>query len=269
MSNLAARILSSLVLLPPLILSIFYAPSWVFLCVVVCCAALCGGEFGSFALEPPFKTLRAGIAFFSAFVAACVSVWPFFQWSLLLLPSVLPIVVSVLFLVSKSKPRQAAVSLAISIAGSLYIGGLMGFVGLLFVSHENGGVWVLALLAAAFLGDTGAYAAGRAFGRHKLSPIISPNKTWEGAIGGWAGTSLSIAVFKVWFLTDLDWLAVVGLSAILSVACQIGDLTESLFKRGFGVKDSGRIIPGHGGMLDRIDALMFGAPVLFFFSILR
>jgi phosphatidate cytidylyltransferase len=108
--------------------------------------------------------------------------------------------------------------------------------------------------------DTGAYFAGRFFGKHKLAPRVSPSKTIEGAVGGMAASILVAVIWQVvWLHNELPlWHAVV-LAAIANVFGQSGDLVESLIKRSTGVKDSGSILPGHGGLLDRIDALMFTA----------
>lgn len=122
--------------------------------------------------------------------------------------------------------------------------------------------WVLVLLLAiVWLGDSGAYYIGKTWGRHKLAPRVSPNKTWEGSIAGTAAGLLAAAVWSYWRLGAVDgWILLVA--GLVSIAAQIGDLVESLLKRGAGVKDSGQILPGHGGMLDRMDALLFAAPVM-------
>jgi phosphatidate cytidylyltransferase len=121
--------------------------------------------------------------------------------------------------------------------------------------------WLVFLLAAVVvLGDSAAYYAGRKLGRHRMAPVISPKKTWEGAIAGWLAAVLCAVVFSLWHLERLDWRLVV-LCAITSVVAQLGDLAESTLKRGAGVKDSGGLLPGHGGVLDRVDALLFAAPV--------
>lgn len=122
--------------------------------------------------------------------------------------------------------------------------------------------WVLVLLLAiVWLGDSGAYYIGKTWGRHKLAPRVSPNKTWEGAIANIAAGMLAATAWSYWRLGEIDgWILL--LAALVSTAAQIGDLVESLLKRGAGVKDSGQILPGHGGMLDRMDALLFAAPVM-------
>lgn len=119
---------------------------------------------------------------------------------------------------------------------------------------------VLLVVAIVAFGDSGAYFVGRAFGRHKLAPVVSPKKTWEGAAGGLAAALLVTAAWSWWRLGEVRP-ELVALAALAAVAGQLGDLVESLVKRGAGVKDSGRLLPGHGGFYDRLDALLLAAPV--------
>ena len=155
----------------------------------------------------------------------------------------------------------------------------------------SGAFLILYTLIVVWMGDTVAYYTGRALGRHKLAPRISPGKTWEGTAGSFIGAiacgtlvfvysrEISLGLMKIGLLTgDQAYLPPQGvasvvpfvvLSALINVAAQIGDLAESLLKRGAGVKDSGSILPGHGGMLDRIDALLFAAPVVWFYAAFR
>ncbi|MEQ8708390.1 MAG: phosphatidate cytidylyltransferase [Rhodospirillales bacterium] len=142
-----------------------------------------------------------------------------------------------------------------------------------FIAMRSGGegeVWILWLFVVIWSTDIGAYAAGRTFGGPKLAPAISPNKTWSGAVGGVLAAVILSAPISV-FLKDLDLNVAIFLALGLSVISQIGDLVESGLKRQLGVKDSGSIIPGHGGLFDRLDGLLFAAPValcaqLFLFS---
>ncbi len=113
--------------------------------------------------------------------------------------------------------------------------------------------------------DSFAYYTGKAFGRRKLAPRISPNKTWEGTIGGFLGATLVGAAAATWLLPELGPVRGAVAAAAASSAGQIGDLVESMWKRGAGVKDSGVFLPGHGGFYDRVDSLLFAAPVLAFF----
>ena len=151
-----------------------------------------------------------------------------------------------------------------------------------------GAFWVLYLLLIVWAGDIFAYFVGRALGRHLMAPRISPKKTWEGAAASVAASllvgsllftySLPISSFLLrvglierrdglFGLEKPEWLPIVVLTIAVNIAAQLGDLVESLIKRGAGVKDSGTILPGHGGMLDRIDALLFAAPVLWFYAV--
>lgn len=124
--------------------------------------------------------------------------------------------------------------------------------------------WVVfLLLAIVWLGDTAAYYVGSRMGKHKMAPMISPKKSWEGAAASFAIAMISAVVWSQVRLGRLE-IGILVAAAFTSVAAQIGDLVESMIKRGSGIKDSGSILPGHGGILDRLDALLFGAPVLLF-----
>lgn len=149
---------------------------------------------------------------------------------------------------------------AVSFAGGFYIGWTCGFIAELR-ELDNGAWWLLLTLAAVWLADSGAYVFGRLLGKHKLAPAISPSKTWEGYIGG-AVTALAGGALVGWFspLGLLLGLMIGGLIGIFSV---MGDLTESLIKREAQAKDSGNLIPGHGGVFDRVDSLLWGAAITF------
>ena len=119
------------------------------------------------------------------------------------------------------------------------------------------------MLTVIFANDTGAYYAGRLLGKHKLHPSVSPNKTWEGTIGGIALSLIASYLFVFLFPLFKTDLQRIGLTVTIAVLGQIGDLTESMLRRNYGCKDTGKILPGHGGVLDRIDGLLFGIPVLY------
>lgn len=122
--------------------------------------------------------------------------------------------------------------------------------------------WLLLLgLVIVFLGDTAAFYFGSAFGRHKMAPVVSPNKTWEGAAASFACALAVAAAWSWWRLGGVSWQLLAAVAAA-AAAAQIGDLVESMLKRGAGVKDSGNLLPGHGGMLDRVDAVLFALPTL-------
>ena len=129
--------------------------------------------------------------------------------------------------------------------------------------HRLGPSWLFLLLAIVWLGDTAAYYVGSRLGRNKLAPTVSPNKTWEGAVAGFLIGLAATAAWSLWRLGEVDGRLVL-IGAATAVAAQIGDLVESMVKRGAGLKDSGDLLPGHGGMLDRMDAMLFASPVFFF-----
>jgi phosphatidate cytidylyltransferase len=146
--------------------------------------------------------------------------------------------------------------------------------------QEDGPALVVFLMVCVWAGDIAALYIGRAFGRHKLAPRISPGKTWEGSLASilgsiaaaglviWIGDVLTARGNMVLHITEPVW-QTLGLAAVLNIAAQLGDLLESAVKRGAGVKDSGTMLPGHGGILDRIDALLVAAPVLWFALLLK
>jgi phosphatidate cytidylyltransferase len=151
------------------------------------------------------------------------------------------------------------------IQGIIYIPVLLSF--LIIIRHSpQGMIWIFFLLAIVFAGDISALYVGTFFGRHKLCPAVSPGKTIEGSLGGIAANLVIGGIAKILFLPQLPW----GLSILffiaVGVAGQVGDLFESELKRSSKVKDSGGILPGHGGFLDRIDALLFAAPVAYSFK---
>jgi len=138
---------------------------------------------------------------------------------------------------------------------------------LVMIRNGNDGVsWIFFLLFVVFLGDTGAFYTGSYLGQHKLCPAVSPNKTIEGFVGGLAANVCSGAVFKIFFFPQLNWHLSILFFLCIGVAGQVGDLFESKLKRVANIKDSGSLLPGHGGILDRIDALLFAAPVAYFFK---
>jgi phosphatidate cytidylyltransferase len=163
--------------------------------------------------------------------------------------------------------QAGARHLAFAALGFGYIPWLLGFL-VLFSTRIPGGDGLLLVLALAVaLSDVGAFAIGSLFGRHRLSPTLSPSKTWEGTVGNLLGAGVGTALF--WFALP-EWMpqpARVGLPVLLSVAAVWGDLVESLLKREFAVKDAGAWLPGFGGLLDRIDSLLLAVPLTFYYAV--
>ncbi len=163
-----------------------------------------------------------------------------------------------LVLLAKTPIEQVPAALGALAFGTLYFA-----LPLASVTHlQRQDPWlVFLLMAIVWLGDTAAFYVGSHWGRRRMAPVVSPNKTWEGAL---AGLAVGLAATLVWSLLRLGRfeLAVLAAGAATAVAAQLGDLVESLFKRASGIKDSGNVLPGHGGLLDRSDALLFATPVL-------
>lgn len=150
--------------------------------------------------------------------------------------------------------------------GFLYIPFLLSHL-ILIRNGSDGIAWMYFLLCVVFAGDTGAYYAGSYQGRHKLCPSVSPGKTVEGSMGGLVSNLVVGLLFKWSFLPAIGWQTCIWLCLSIGIAGQIGDLFESMIKRQSGIKDSGKLFPGHGGVLDRIDALLFAAPVAYWFKV--
>jgi phosphatidate cytidylyltransferase len=150
------------------------------------------------------------------------------------------------------------------VLGIVYIPVCLSYL-VLIRNGDDGVSWTFFLLIVVFLGDTGAFYMGSYLGRHKLCPAVSPNKTIEGSVGGLAANVCAGALFKIFFFPLLRWNLSILFFLCIGVAGQVGDLFESKFKRVAHIKDSGALLPGHGGFLDRIDALLFAAPVAYFF----
>jgi phosphatidate cytidylyltransferase len=189
------------------------------------------------------------------------------QWSVapdgVLLVAAAVILGLVALLVRRSTDR-ALVDWAISLGLALYLGGLMQFyMPLRRLPTDVPGFWVIALLVLSWVCDSSAYFVGGAFGRTRLAPAISPAKSVEGAVAGLAGAALAGGVLGL--VASLPPLLVAGYGLAIGAATVVGDLVESLLKRQTGVKDSGILIPGHGGLLDRMDSLLFCAPVAVFY----
>ncbi|MEE8110559.1 MAG: phosphatidate cytidylyltransferase [bacterium] len=255
-----SRVLSAVVALPLLILLVRYGNPIYFSLLVSAAAAAGTWEFLRLAAFPGGAlSMGVGCAAAAALAlaghlspppAATLAVWAvlllFFSAAVWLPPGVWP------------TPRG-------------FIGGLVGiaFVGATFGSLAllrdlpEGWRWVFFLWLAVWGGDTGAYYGGRAWGKRPLSPRLSPKKTVAGALAGLGASVAGGIVARAWFLPDRGWLEAGAAALLLGVVGQLGDLAESVLKRSAGVKDAGALIPGHGGILDRMDGLTFAGPVLY------
>jgi phosphatidate cytidylyltransferase len=195
----------------------------------------------------------------------------FFQtfFDIRLLLTVLVVLPLIWLLVRRQKEGSVA-GWVWTVAGILYIGWLLGYlVALRGVDGTDGRNWVFLTLFGTFASDSAAYFVGRAVGRHKLAPDISPGKTGEGAIAGGIGSMLMCLFFilPTPFQLPINWAEALVIGLLVSVFGQLGDLAESLFKRNMGIKDSSNFLPGHGGLLDRLDSLIFAGVVVYYYAI--
>ena len=170
---------------------------------------------------------------------------------------------SVLFMVTSQDLSSTVSNLGVTLFGILFIGFLLSHVSL--IGKMTGGKeWALFLIVTVWAGDISAYSGGSRFGKHKLYPKISPKKTWEGLIGAVLGSIVVALAFSQLFIPQLEKSLCVLIAIGLGILGQAGDFTESMLKRSAQVKDSGSLIPGHGGMLDRLDSFLFSAPFLYY-----
>jgi len=300
------RILTAAVLIPIVLLAVFKAPLWLFTLVIALVALLTIHEYlgmiAAYGIEPlPWMTYALAILVVGGVFISndphllgqfTWSNWLFRCWTVLLVLS-LAFGIPVVF---RRDLRMALPASATSTFGILYIAAPLSL--LIVMRHDEIQCFlVIFILLASWAGDTAAYYAGRAFGRHKLAPVVSPNKTWEGSIASVIATVLAAFVLfhyhpqiSSWFSSSsrivywrfpypskaqipssiapamVSWWHVVLLGIVTNVATQFGDLFESAIKRGAHVKDSGSLLPGHGGMLDRIDALLFVIPAVWYYA---
>ncbi len=166
----------------------------------------------------------------------------------------------------KVETRPDALDWRITLGSALYLGILLAHAPLLR-SLDGGKWWVFVALGITFVGDTAALVVGKAVGRHQMAPTVSPGKTWEGAAGGWALSVAACVGTTAIFNIYGNVLQSVALGALMGVVGQVGDLAESRLKRLAAVKDSGWLLPGHGGLLDRLDSIVFNLPLVYYFVI--
>jgi len=264
LSNLTVRVLTAAVAIP-ILLAAAMCPrvegAWV-LIFLFTVAGL--DEFFRLALPGAGRTERLLAVTAGATFSAAVFWCPDGEAPLLILALTVMVAMSA-HLWSGRQLSEVGSRAGLTVLGILYVGLLFTTLALLR-KPPLGVAWVGLALAMTFSADTLAYFTGRWWGRRKLHPRISPGKTVEGAAGGTLGSIGAAVLFKLWLLPDLTWADCLLLGAPAAFLDQIGDLCESMLKRGAGVKDSGRLMPGHGGVLDRIDGLLFVSPYVYVYA---
>ncbi len=264
------RVITGAVLIPLVLLLVFKGPFWLITLAVALVAELATWEFLALADASGARTPRILVLAAVALLFTTTFFRPEFLAPLLGALTLLIFIVCAF----RSPLARVLADATSSVFAILYIALSLSTVPLIS-AQENGPSLLLFLFFVVWSGDIAALYIGRAYGRKKLSPSISPNKTWEGAVGSVLG-SLLITLLLVYLASlaahrGIDVIAYPGsifhwlfLAILLNIAAQVGDLIESAVKRGAGVKDSGTLLPGHGGILDRIDALLLAAPVLWY-----
>lgn len=265
-SNLAVRLITVAVAGPLLLGLLFFGPVWGWALLVLVASALAGYElFGMTHREDAVARL-VGVLLVVAFGAALYvgTEQPFVLLAAVLL---VPIVAALIPLWRLGEMQTAAQRMLAGIAGPFYVGGLVTTVALLRRDLGDAGPsFVFLTLTIAWMGDTGGYTFGRLFGKTKLYEAVSPKKTREGFLGSVLFAAGAALAASLTYLPVIPWSHGLLLGVVGGALGQCGDLAESLLKRSTGVKDSGALLPGHGGILDRIDALMVVAPLVYLYA---
>lgn len=272
------RLLTAAIALPILIASIilpWWFPETVWIFVAISVLALAAGLFEFFSLTKKLELKAdAGVAYLgaAALVVAFIFDAPATAPDLLLLTLalfVIGVLISQTFRFQKDFSRMLT-GIGVTTLGVLYIAFLGGFLVSTRIGFENipglSTDLLLFFFIVMFGSDSGAYFAGRALGKHKLAPTISPGKTVEGLIGGIIAAAGFAALCTLTFFPELPYKFSIPLAVVMAVVGVLGDLAESAIKRGSGTKDAANILPGHGGLLDRLDSLLFNAPILYYFA---
>jgi phosphatidate cytidylyltransferase len=258
---LRARLATAAVAIPLLLALILYGPPWLFAVVVAAIGVVGIGEYAVMAFPA-----RPGERALTIVLGALVLVAAALQ-NPRLLTAALALTISALLvwtLLTRPDFEQGFSDQGLALSGILYVGFLVPHFIWLHTASALGPLWVVFVLVIGMLGDTGGYAVGHLLGRHKLVPRVSPGKTVEGALGIMAASLLGGAGAKFVFLGQVSWREVLLLATVMGILGQLGDLSESIMKRTFHVKESGWLFPGHGGVLDRIDSLLFPVAFLYY-----
>jgi len=267
---LKQRVITAAVGVPLIILATWFGDPW--FTILIAAAAL----LGTLEFYRMVSSSHKGhpLSYFGLLWALALILSPlvlhYKSFNLLPIITSFAILISLVWVLIRSPREEAFHDWAWTITGVLYVAWMLSY-WLNLRGLEAGRDWVYLALFTIFANDTGAFFIGRAWGKHKLVVAISPGKTWEGAIGGLLSAIVAaIAISKIPVLfspSNFEYWQIILLGFLVSLFAQLGDLVESLLKRNMGVKESGKLLPGHGGILDRFDSLIFVGPMVYYYVI--
>jgi phosphatidate cytidylyltransferase len=260
--TLIKRALTAAVGIPPFVWIVVAAPRWVFALLVVALSGIAAWEL----MRMFERAGRPGYSWLGVSGAAAVTA----SFATPGFPGIAAIILTFVVAAALSAPvwvdaPPSVEPVTATVLAIVYVGWLLGY-GLLLDSLQGGAHIVLFLVGTTWAGESAAYGVGSLLGRHPLAPAISPRKTVEGALGQLAVSIVAAAGLGAWLLPQWSVSTAVLAGAMLGIVGQIGDLVESVIKRSLGAKDTGSLIPGHGGVLDRLDGLLFNVPALFYYA---
>lgn len=265
---LKTRVLSSIVLIP-IVAAVTYAGGWILSAVLLAVGIRAAYELFLLVRGADYAPSLPAAAMVMAalLVATRFPGWPLF--GLVLAASIIGTLTWQLLRPPAHQPTQ---SWALTLGTALWLGWLLSHFSLIRdmappFSLEIGTRWMVLVFLVTWINDSAAYFVGKGIGRHPCAPFLSPHKTWEGTVGGWIG-GVAVTVLLGHWLVDLSWLQGLALGAIIATVAPFGDLAKSMVKRQYKVKDFAPLIPGHGGMFDRVDSLLFVAPVVYYFAVM-
>ena len=263
MSNTATRILVSIIAIPAIVLACYFG-NYYFFAFVLCIGLVSYYEFWALVRK---KSVNANLVI--GLIAVGFIILNVYK-SLVDFYLIFVILLLLLTLIELFNNYGSAIlNLSVTFLGILYFGLFSSALILLrefyFLDYIRGGLLIIAILAGIWICDSAAFFGGTALGKHKLFLRVSPNKSWEGAAFGLLFAILTMIVSKLVILDFLTWVDIIVIGLIVGIIGQIGDLIESLFKRDAGIKDSSKLIPGHGGVFDRFDSLLYTAPAVYIY----
>lgn len=262
------RVLTALVALPLLLFATWWSSPYLFVAIAALATLAALHEFYDIADRagaPPFRIV--GFTSVALILGLAAGVGP--EWNALVL-ALTTVIVMIATLGRVDDKSRILVSSAATLLGVLYVGVLGSYlvaVRMLVAPPQIAAKLITMFFAIVMMSDTAAYYTGRTFGKHKLAPRVSPAKTIEGSIGGLIGSTAGAVAAKYIFFPELPLAHAIALGAGMGIVGQVGDLVESLLKRGSDVKDAASILPGHGGFLDRLDSMLLNAPILYAYAV--